>query len=58
MRQTQRRFLALVPALALVTGLAVAAHNGGGNGGGNICVIGGDIVACVPPNDSPSSTAS
>jgi hypothetical protein len=62
MTQTQRRGLALAPALLLVAALAGIARpttpsgdrRGGDGNGGNICVIGGDIVACVPPGDSPS----
>jgi hypothetical protein len=46
----------------LVVGLAGTArattpsgdHRGGNGGGGNICLIAGDVVACVPPGDSPS----
>jgi hypothetical protein len=43
MKQTRRRFLALVPAFVLMMGLALPrdrVHE--------ICVIGGDIVYCAP----------
>ena len=51
MKQKMRVVLALLPALALVASMT---PRGGRDGGGNICVIGGEIVACVPPGDSPS----
>jgi hypothetical protein len=62
MTQTQRRGLALAPALLLVVVLAGIARptapgrdrRGGDGSGGNICLIAGDVVACVPPGDSPS----
>jgi hypothetical protein len=55
MKQTTRRALAVAPVLALAVGLTVAARWAGPDDeqGGNICVIGGDIVACVPPTSEP-----
>jgi hypothetical protein len=53
MEQRIRRFVAVVPALALVTGLTVTAGAGARDRVTDICVIGGDIAACVPPKDEP-----
>ena len=43
MKQTRRRVLALVPAFALMVGLALPRDRVN-----EICVIGGDIVYCAP----------
>ena len=49
MNQTIRRLTALVPALAMVAGLAVAARSTTSDDRiSQICVIVGDFVACVP----------
>jgi hypothetical protein len=53
MKQTIRRLVALLPALALVAGLAVTARPAARDHVTDICVIGGDISACVPPRDEP-----
>ena len=50
MEQTIRRLMALVPALALVAGLAAAVRSTSDDHISEICVIGGDIVYCVPRN--------
>jgi hypothetical protein len=50
MVQTIRRLVALVPAVALVAGLAVTARPAAGDRVNAICVIGGEIAYCVPPD--------
>ena len=51
MKQKVRIAMALLPVLAFVASMT---PRGGGPGGGNVCVIAGDISACVPPGDQPS----
>jgi hypothetical protein len=50
MRNTNRRFVALVSAFALVFGVAWAAQSSPGLGDrvNEICVIGGDFSYCAP----------
>jgi hypothetical protein len=50
MMQTIRRLVALAPAVALVAGLAVTARPAAGDRINAICVIGGEIAYCVPPD--------
>lgn len=54
MEQTIRRLVTLVPALALVAGLAVTARPTARHDRVNeICVIGGEIAYCVPQEPEP-----
>jgi hypothetical protein len=51
MERSIRRLLILIPAVALVAGLALAAHPARpGEDHSGICVGSMQIVACVPPD--------
>jgi len=57
MEQTIRRLIALVPALALVAGMAAVARPttpATGDRISKVCVYGGDIWWCLPRDMDPS----